>query len=76
MTFFDFPGMTKAVHGKNEISKILFRVPNDAALTYWESRFDRLKVAHTGIKEQFGNKTISFTDFDDQQYQLISDESN
>jgi glyoxalase family protein len=76
MTFFDFPGMTKGVHGKNEISKTSFRVPNDAALDYWLKRFDRFNVTHTEIEEQFGKKIISFTDFDDQQYQLISDELN
>lgn len=76
MTFFDFPGIPKGRHGTNEISKTSFRVPNDAALEYWVQRFDRLQVEHTGIKEQFGKKTISFVDFDDQQYQLISDEGN
>ncbi len=76
MTFFDFPRMTKGVHGKNEISKTSFRVPNDAALDYWVKRFDRLKIAHTGIEIQFGKKSLSFSDFDDQQYRLISDELN
>ncbi|MBD8067670.1 ring-cleaving dioxygenase [Bacillus sp. PS06] len=76
MTFFDFPGIPKGTHGTNEISKTSFRVPSDAALDYWVKRFDRLEVKHTGIKEQFGKKTISFVDFDDQQYQLISDEHN
>ncbi|HLO13011.1 MAG TPA: VOC family protein, partial [Pseudoneobacillus sp.] len=76
MTFFDFPGIPKGVHGTNEISKTSFRVPSDAAIDYWIERFDRLKVKHTGMKEQFGKKTISFIDFDDQQYQLISDEKN
>ncbi|MCP3762975.1 ring-cleaving dioxygenase [Domibacillus sp. A3M-37] len=76
MTFFDFPGIPKGVHGTNEISKTSFRVPNDASMDYWVKRFDRLKVKHSGIKEQFGKKTLSFTDFDDQQYQLISDEFN
>lgn len=76
MTFFDFPGMSKGTHGKNEISKTSFRVPNDAALSYWAKRFDRLKVAHTGIEELFGKKIITFIDFDDQQYQLISDQLN
>ncbi|PHD61907.1 ring-cleaving dioxygenase [Bacillus wiedmannii] len=74
MTFFDFPGIPKGVHGTNEISKTSFRVPTDAALAYWVNRFDRLEVEHTGIKEQFGKKTLSFVDFDDQHYQLISDE--
>ncbi|AVK86341.1 ring-cleaving dioxygenase [Lysinibacillus sp. B2A1] len=76
MTFFDFPNIPKGEHGTNEISKTSFRVPTDAALDYWLKRFDRLQVNHTGIKEQFGKKTLSFVDFDDQQYQLISDEHN
>ncbi|WP_260287457.1 ring-cleaving dioxygenase [Peribacillus aracenensis] len=76
MTFFDFPGIPKGVHGTNEISKTSFRVPSDESLNYWVKRFDRLEVKHTGIKEQFGKKTLSFIDFDDQQYQLISDEFN
>lgn len=76
MTFFDFPGIPKGVYGTNEISKTSFRVPNDEALEYWVKRFDRLEVKNTGIQEQFGKKIISFVDFDDQQYQLISDENN
>ncbi|MER1985029.1 MAG: ring-cleaving dioxygenase [Solibacillus sp.] len=76
MTFFDFPGIPKGVHGTNEIYKTGFRVPTDVALDYWVKRLDRLQVAHTGIKEQFGKKTLSFVDFDDQQYMLISDENN
>ncbi|WP_339289443.1 ring-cleaving dioxygenase [Paenibacillus sp. FSL E2-0201] len=76
MTFFDFPNIPKGVHGTNEIAKTSFRVPTDAALDYWVKRFDRLDVKHSGIKEQFGKKILSFVDFDDQQYQLISDEFN
>ncbi|MFA1819305.1 ring-cleaving dioxygenase [Virgibacillus oceani] len=76
MTFFDFPGIPKGSHGTNEIFKTSFRVPSDAAIDYWVKRFDRLEVKHNGVKEQFGKKTLSFIDFDDQQYQLISDENN
>lgn len=76
MTFFDFPGIPKGTHGTNEISKTSLRVPSDAALDYWVKRFDRLDVKHSGIKEQFGKKVLSFADFDDQKYQLISDENN
>ncbi|WP_096186572.1 ring-cleaving dioxygenase [Evansella halocellulosilytica] len=76
MTFFDFPGIPKGSHGTNEISKTSFRVPNDTALDYWVKRFDRLEVKHDGIKEQFGKKCLSFVDFDDQYYQLISDEND
>lgn len=76
ITFFDFPGIPKGVHGTNEIYKTSFRVPNDAALDYWIKRFDRINVKHRGIKEMFGKKVLPFFDFDDQQYQLISDENN
>jgi glyoxalase family protein len=76
MTFFDFPGIPKGAHGTNEISKTSFRVPSDEAIEYWVKRLERLDVKHSGIKEQFGKKTLSFVDFDDQQYQLISDENN
>ena len=76
MTFFDFPGIQKGTHGTNEIYRTAFRVPTDAALDYWVKRFDRLDVKHQGIEEQFGVKVLSFVDFDDQQYQFISDENN
>ena len=76
MTFFDFPGIPKGTHGTNEIYKTAFRVPTDDALDYWIKRFDKYDVKHRGIKEQFGKKTLSFVDFDDQQYMLISDEYN
>ncbi len=76
MTFFDFPGIQKGSHGTNEIFKTAFRVPTDAALEYWIKRFDKYDVKQRGIKEQFGKKTLSFVDFDEQQYMLISDEHN
>ena len=76
MTFFDFPGIPKGSHGTNEIYKTAFRVPTDEALAYWIKRFDKYEVKHKGIQEVFGKKTISFADFDDQQYMLISDEHN
>ncbi|WP_290774779.1 ring-cleaving dioxygenase [Exiguobacterium sp. UBA6282] len=76
MTFFDFPGIQKGSHGTSEIFKTAFRVPTDAALEYWIKRFDKYDVKHRGIKEQFGKKTLSFVDFDEQQYMLISDEHN
>ena len=72
MTFFDFPGIPKGSHGTNETYRTAFRVPTDEALDYWVKRFNRLRIEHTGIKEQFGKKTLSFADFDGRRYQLIS----
>ncbi len=76
MTFFDFPNIPKGTHGTNEIYKTAFRVPTDRALDYWIKRLDQYGVAHNGVQEVFGKKTVSFVDFDDQQYMLISDENN
>lgn len=76
MTFFDFPGIPKGVHGTNEIYRTGFRVPTDEALSYWVKRFNHYNVKHEGITELFGKKIINFEDFDGQQYMLISDEKN
>ncbi|MDQ0160896.1 ring-cleaving dioxygenase [Alkalibacillus salilacus] len=76
MTFFDFPGVPKGRHGTDEIFLTSFRVPSDEALDYWVKRFDRLGVEHDGIQTQFSKQVLPFVDFDDQQYQLISDEHN
>ncbi|HRM36570.1 MAG TPA: VOC family protein [Trichococcus flocculiformis] len=76
ITFFDFPGIPKAVRGTNEIFKTGLRVPSDEALVYWVKRFDKYNVTHSGIYEQFGRKVIDFQDFDEQLYQLVSDEAD
>lgn len=76
MTFFDFPGIPKGSKGTNAISRTSFRVKNDAALTYWVDRFNEHKIDHGEIQERFGKKYLEFEDFDQQQYQLISDEMN
>lgn len=76
MTFFDFQGIQKCVHGTNEIAKTSFRVPSDRALEYWTERFDSLEVKHGSVYTHFGKQVLDFSDFDDQQYQLVSDEVN
>ena len=76
VTFFDFRGSAKAVKGTNEISRIGLRVKDDASLEYWVKRFDHYQVKHEGISTLFGRKILNFTDFDDQEYALFSDENN
>lgn len=75
MTFFDFPNIQKGSKGTDDISRTSFRVPDDRALEYWLERFKYYNVKHSEIKKQFGINTIQFEDFDEQQYQLVSDES-
>lgn len=40
------------------------------------TRFEQAEVIHGEIKTRFGKKFVEFEDFDGQQYQLISDETN
>lgn len=74
MTFFQFGMDNKKVDGTDSIHRTSFRVPNDKALKYWKKRFEHYNVKHTDIKERFGIQYLEFNDFDDQNYQLISDE--
>lgn len=76
MTFFDFPNQPKGKKGTDTISRASFRVPNDAALDFWLERFEKNGITHSGIKERFSKKYLEFEDFDNQAYQLISDEKN
>ncbi|MDR3241361.1 MAG: VOC family protein [Lactobacillaceae bacterium] len=77
ITFFDFPGIQKAVHGTDEITRTTFRIPSDVSFEYWVDRFDEFKIRHDEkIHEEFGVKYLNFLDFDDQQYALMSDEKN
>lgn len=76
VTFFDFPNIPKGRKGTNTISRIGFRVPTDAALDYYQKRFETFNVKHSEIVEEFGTKVLSFQDEDEQLYQLISDEHN
>ncbi|MGM0123481.1 glyoxalase [Enterococcus sp. AZ194] len=76
MTFFDFPGIPKGLKGTNSISRTSFRVKDDEALKYWVLRFDEQAITHGEINQRFGKKYLEFEDFDNQRYQLISDETN
>jgi glyoxalase family protein len=76
MTFFDFPTTSRGSKGTNSISRISFRVPTDAALAYYAKRFETFEVEHEAIATEFGKKILRFWDFDNQAYQLISDENN
>ncbi|MCI1136370.1 ring-cleaving dioxygenase [Enterococcus gallinarum] len=76
MTFFDFPNTDRGSKGTNSITRTGFRVPSDAALDYYKKRFETFDVKHEAITTEFGKKVLRFWDFDQQSYQLISDEHN
>ncbi|WP_162164060.1 VOC family protein [Acholeplasma hippikon] len=75
MTFFDFKGIRRAVHGNNEVSRTTFRVPSDEAIYYFEKRFVKYEIKHQKPYKLFNKLMINFEDFDGQRYALISDET-
>ena len=74
ITFFDFRGSTKAKRGTNEIYCTGLRVKDDESLSYWLKRFDKFSIKHEPLKNMFNRKVLFFSDFDDQQYALFSDQ--
>src|SRR5690554_1409797 len=73
ITFFDFKGIKKGIHGNNAINRTSFRVTSDDALNYFIKRFNHYNVKYEGIKTLFNKKVIYFSDFDGALYTLISD---
>ncbi|MBT9672121.1 ring-cleaving dioxygenase [Secundilactobacillus kimchicus] len=76
LTFFDTKDVSWNVAGHHMISRISLRVPDDAAIEFWQQRFSDLEVTYGVPDRHFGALTLPFEDFDHQQYQLISDEHN
>ncbi|SIS75672.1 ring-cleaving dioxygenase MhqE [Salimicrobium salexigens] len=76
VTFFDFPNIPKGRRGTNSISRIGLRVPDDAALKYYQDRFEEFGVKNDGIQELFEKKVLPFEEADGQRFQLFSDEND
>ncbi len=76
LTFFELPYAGHTYHGTNSISATSLRVPSDAALDYWKSRFEAFDVEHDEISHHTGRATLAFRDFEEQRLILVSDEAN
>lgn len=76
LTFFEIPMAAPNRHGNNSISGLSLRVPNDAALDYWKTRFNKFNVLYQEVIDQGGRKALPFQDFEGQRFFLVSDETN
>ncbi|EUJ20622.1 Putative ring-cleaving dioxygenase mhqA [Listeria grandensis FSL F6-0971] len=74
VTFFEIPRANRGKKGYNSIARMGLRVPNDAALAYWEERLTMFHVKHEGVYEQFDRKVLDFEDVDGLAIQLMSDQ--
>ncbi|WP_404451787.1 ring-cleaving dioxygenase [Virgibacillus necropolis] len=76
LTFFEIPNAGTTYQGTSSISGTSLRVPNDAALAYWQDRLNEYKVDHDGVTKQGERNVIYFRDPEGQRLTLISDETN
>jgi glyoxalase family protein len=73
LTFFDWAHTPRQRNGNNSISATGLRVGGTAALEWWITRFDQLKVAHSPILERAGRAVIDFEDGEGQRLSLVDD---
>ncbi len=73
MTVFDLPHAAQELRGNNSITTTTFRIAGTDALAYWTERLADLGVAHVGITERDGRRTIDFDDAVGTALSLIDD---
>lgn len=74
LTFFDIPFLAPTHHGVSSISNLALRVPSDAALDFWQKRFENKNVEFDAIELRAGRKSLPFRDFEGGRFVLVSDE--
>jgi glyoxalase family protein len=72
ITFFDWP-VGRERRGTNSVVRTGFRVGSVASLTWWQARFESLRVAQGTIVERDGRATLDFEDFEGQRLSLVVD---
>jgi glyoxalase family protein len=70
LTFFEFPGVVEGRAGAGMVHRIAWRVPSDAALSFWE---ERLGVA--GIDAARTDSGLHFADPEGLEHELLAVES-
>lgn len=75
MTLFPFPDAGTGMRGVGQVTKIMFSIPM-GSISYWIDRFIEKGVKYEGPKEHFGNKVITFYDFDGLQLELVMNDKD
>lgn len=70
LTFFIFLPPMQGARGNGLVTNISFAVPK-SSLSFWQKRFQQLRVKHEVVSERFGQKRILFFDHDNQQLELV-----
>lgn len=70
LTFFIFQPPQPGRRGNGLVTTVSLAVP-EAALSFWQTRFERLNIKHKVSAERFGFPRIQFYDDDEQQLELV-----
>ena len=74
MTFFDWSQAAPRRPGTGTIAETGLRVPDTAALEWWQARFDAQGIAHRGKTARNGRTSLAFTDGEGQHLALVAEE--
>jgi glyoxalase family protein len=72
ITFFDWPDAGPRRPGAGTIAAILLRVPDRAAVEWWEQRLDQLGVAHEPIATHGDRAALPLRDFEGQRLEIVA----
>ncbi len=73
LTFFDIPQAARNLPGVSSISCVALRVPDQAALTFWQERFRALGVEQAPMTAHAGRMVLPFQDFEGQRLLLVDE---
>jgi glyoxalase family protein len=73
VTYFDIAGAGANYPGTGETQEVALRVNDDAALAYWQTRFDQLGIAHQPITTRAGIAALPFTGIEGDRLALVAD---
>jgi|SRR5579884_100618 len=69
VTFFDMPGVRRGRPGGGMVHRLLFRVPSETALDFWERRLDRVGVPSDRLADR-----LAFSDPEGLGLELVIDD--
>src|SRR5690606_38623597 len=73
VTYFDIPMSGSNYPGTGETQEVALRVKDEAALAYWQQRFDQLGIAHQPLTTRAGLAALPFAGPEGDRLALVAD---
>jgi glyoxalase family protein len=71
-TFFDWPHVGHDRPGARNVVRSLFSVKDEAALSWWRERFDKISMAYTIQQDFAGRNALHFSDTEGQRLGIVA----